>query len=62
MDDAELEDMAKAQAPMMLAAMVAQGYIRDEGANYSVSASFDNGALTVNGNPIPLGALMGAGG
>ncbi len=61
-DDAQLEDMARSQAPMMLAAMVAQGFIRDEGTNYGVSANYDNGALTVNGKPISLGALLGAGG
>ena len=57
--ETELEDMARAQAPMMLGAMVGQGFIRDEGTTYRVSASYDNGALTVNGTPMPLGALMG---
>ncbi len=57
--DTELEDMARAQAPMMLGALVGQGLIVDEGANYRVSATYDNGALMVNGTPMPLGALMG---
>ena len=59
--DVELEDMARAQAPMMLGALVGQGLILEEGANYRVSATYDNGALMVNGTPMPLGALMSGG-
>lgn len=56
----QLEAMVRAQAPMMIGALVGQGYIREEGNLYTVEATFDNGELTVNGTPLPLGALMGA--
>lgn len=60
--DAELEDMARAQAPMVLGTLIGQGILRQEGSNYVVKASFDGGELSVNGNPFPLGAVLGQGG
>ena len=58
----QLEAMVRAQAPMMIGALVGQGYIREEGDMYTLEATFDNGELTLNGTPLPLGALLGAGG
>ena len=57
-NDAELEEMARVQAPMMIGALVGQGILREEGNNYVVQASYDNGALLVNDNPFPLGAML----
>lgn len=59
-DDAQLEQMARAQAPMMMGALVGQGMLREDGTNYTVQAQYDNGALLVNGTPIPLGAMLQA--
>ena len=57
--DEQLQQMAEAQAPMMLGAMVGQGYLVEENDNYRLQAKYDNGAFTINGNPLPLGALLG---
>jgi uncharacterized protein YdgA (DUF945 family) len=59
--EAELEDMARAQAPMVLGTLITQGILRQEGSNYVVNARYDNGELVVNGNPFPLGAVFGQG-
>ena len=55
----QLDQMAQAQAPMMLAGFVQQGFLTESPQGYQLKASYDNGALTLNGNPFPLGALMG---
>ncbi len=60
-DEQQLDQMAQAQAPLMLSMLVAQGMLRDEGANYSVAAQYEQGTVTINGNPIQLDALMAAG-
>lgn len=60
-DEAQLDDMARAQAPMMMGALVGQGILRQEGSNYVMNAQYDNGALLVNGNPMPLGQMLGGG-
>ena len=60
-DEAQLEQMVRNQAPVMIGALVGQGYIKEDGDLYTVEASFDNGELMLNGNPLPLGALLGGG-
>jgi len=60
-DEAQLDAMAQAQAPMLLGTLLGQGMIIEEGDNYRVHASFIGGELQINGNPLPLGALLGAG-
>jgi len=60
-NEEQLEQMVRAQAPVMIGALVGQGYIKEEGDLYTLEASFDDGALLLNGNPLPLGALMGGG-
>ena len=57
-DDTRLEQMARAQAPMMMAALVGEGFLLEDGTNYTVQARYDSGALLVNGNPIPSGAML----
>ena len=58
-DEAQLERMAQAQAPAMLGGFVQQGFAREEGDRYILKAGYDNGSMTINGNPFPLGALLG---
>ena len=60
--DEQLQQMAEAQAPMLLGTLEGQGFIKVDtanDANYVVDVQFNNGALLINGNPIPLGALQG---
>ncbi len=57
-DEAQLEDMARAQAPLMLGALIGQGVFRADDNNLSVAAEYSNGAMTVNGNPFPLEAFL----
>jgi uncharacterized protein YdgA (DUF945 family) len=60
-DQAQLENMAQAQAPMLLGTLLGQGMITEEGDNYRVRATYRGGELRVNDIPLPLGALLGAG-
>lgn len=53
----ELEAMAEAQAGIVLVGLVGQGLLQDAGEDYTTSIQFRNGALTVNGAPMPLGLL-----
>jgi uncharacterized protein YdgA (DUF945 family) len=52
----QVESMAEAQAGLMLVTLVAQGMLVDDGQRYSVEIAFTDGALTVNGSPLPFGA------
>ncbi len=58
--EAELHKMAASQAPLMLTTMTAQGFLKEEGDNYRVSAKYDNGAVTINGNPLSLSQFINA--
>ena len=60
-DEQQLNEMAEAQAPMMLGMLVAQGMLREQGDSYSVAAQYDQGTITINGNPLPLDALLAPG-
>ena len=52
------ETMAQAQTELMIATFLGQGYIVDDGDNYSTDIQYANGEIRVNGTPLPLGALM----
>jgi len=56
----QLDSLAKTQAPQMMAGLVEQGILRNNGAKYALHASYANGELNLNGKPFPLGALMDA--
>lgn len=55
MPPAQAEQMARAQAGFMLVTLVGQGMLVDDGNNYTAALRFANGALTLNGNPLPFG-------
>ncbi|MEM7080054.1 MAG: DUF945 family protein [Pseudomonadota bacterium] len=59
-DDAQLDQMVQAQVPMMIGGLTAQGYLTKEGDQLEMNASFDGQQLLLNGQPIPLAALLGA--
>jgi uncharacterized protein YdgA (DUF945 family) len=54
----DLESMAQAQADLTIALLVGQGYLIDDGENYSTEIEYANGEVRVNGEPLPLGALL----
>ena len=39
--------------------LVAQNLVVKAGADYSLTFNMENGRMTLNGQPLPLGALMG---
>jgi uncharacterized protein YdgA (DUF945 family) len=51
----QAEQMARAQAGFMLVTLVGQGMLVDDGDDYTAALRFANGALTLNGNPLPFG-------
>ncbi|HEX6996986.1 MAG TPA: YdgA family protein [Gammaproteobacteria bacterium] len=51
----QLEHMARAQAGLMLVNLVTQGLLLDDGERYSTALEFRDGAVTINGNPLPVG-------
>jgi uncharacterized protein YdgA (DUF945 family) len=51
----ELEYLAEAQAGLTLTLLVGQGVLVEDGEAYRSSLDFSNGALTLNGNPLPFG-------
>lgn len=51
----QLEQMAAAQAGLVLVTLTSQGMIVDEGDNYVASLEFSNGMLMLNGQPMPMG-------
>lgn len=55
MPPAQAEQMARAQAGFMIVTLVSQGMLVDDGDNYTAALRFTNGALTLNGNPLPFG-------
>ena len=50
----ELDTAAEAQSGLMLAMLVGQGFIVDDGDDYIVRARLVDGELTVNGSPLPF--------
>lgn len=54
----DVESMAEAQAQLMIATFLGQGYIVDDGENYSTEIEYANGEIRINGMPLPLGALL----
>jgi len=52
------EGMAEARAGFVLVGLVGQGLLEDAGDSYSTSIEFRDGALTVNGAPMPLFGLL----
>jgi len=57
-NDQDLESMAQAQTQLMIATFLGQGYIIDDGENYTTEIEYSNGEVRVNGMPLPLGALL----
>jgi uncharacterized protein YdgA (DUF945 family) len=51
----QAEQMAAAQAGLMLVALSSQGMIVDGGDTYGATIEFANGMLLLNGNPLPTG-------
>jgi uncharacterized protein YdgA (DUF945 family) len=51
----QLDYMAEAQSGLLLTMLVGQGVLVDDGDGYRSSLRFTNGALTLNGNPLPFG-------
>jgi uncharacterized protein YdgA (DUF945 family) len=51
----QLTYMAEAQSGLMLTMLVAQGVLIDAGDGYSSALKLTNGAVTLNGNPLPFG-------
>ncbi|MDX1562210.1 MAG: DUF945 family protein [Gammaproteobacteria bacterium] len=53
----DIEQMAAAQAGLLLVTLTAQGLLLDDGENYSTTIEFVDGDATANGQMIPLGAF-----
>jgi uncharacterized protein YdgA (DUF945 family) len=51
----QLEYMAEAQAGLMLVTLVGQGVLIEDNDGYRSTAQLADGALTLNGNPLPFG-------
>ena len=51
----QLDYMAEAQSGLMLTMMVGQGVLVEDGDGYRTELQFRDGALTLNGNPLPFG-------
>jgi uncharacterized protein YdgA (DUF945 family) len=51
----QVEYMAQAQGGLMLTALAGQGVLVDDGDSYRTAVRFADGALTLNGNPLPFG-------
>ncbi len=56
--DQDPESMAEAQTQLMIATFLGQGYIIDDGQNYTTEIEYSNGEVRVNGMPLPLGTLL----
>lgn len=54
----DLEAMAEAQANLFIIQFVGQGYLIEDGDNYSTAIEYANGDLRINGMPLPLGAML----
>jgi uncharacterized protein YdgA (DUF945 family) len=51
----QAEYMAEAQAGLILVTLVAQGVLTDTGDAYRAELRFADGALALNGRPLPFG-------
>ena len=51
----QLDYMAEAQSGLMLTMLVGQGVLIEDGDGYRASLDYTDGALTLNGNPLPFG-------
>jgi hypothetical protein len=51
----QVDYMAEAQSGLMLTMLVGQGVLVEDGDGYTSSFSYTNGAITLNGNPLPFG-------
>jgi len=56
-DPAEVEKVAREQAPVLLYNFVRQGIFEKTDAGYSGSVTLRDGIIEINGNPMPLGAM-----
>ena len=54
----QIQAMAKMQSMMMLTSLVQQGMLTNIDGQISSAIKLENGEITVNGSPIPLGAPM----
>jgi uncharacterized protein YdgA (DUF945 family) len=55
MPEDQLDEMAAAQAGLLLVQLSGQGFLEDAGESYTTTLEFGSGELTVNGAAIPLG-------
>jgi len=51
----QLDYMAEGQSALMLAMLVGQRVLLEEGESYRTSFEFTDGSMTLNGNPLPFG-------
>lgn len=51
----QLDYMAEAQSGLMLTMLIGQGVLVEDGNGYRTSIQLSNGAVTLNGNPLPFG-------
>ena len=51
----QLKYMAEAQAGLMLAQLVSQGFLVEDGEVYRVALRYVDGAMTLNDKPLPFG-------
>ena len=56
-DAAEVEKVAREQAPMLLYNFIQQGIFEKTDAGYSGSVTLRDGSVEINGNPMPLGPM-----
>jgi len=54
----DIESMATANAEVMIIGLLGQGFIADDGDNYTATIDYSNGELLINGMPLPLGAFL----
>jgi len=55
----QIQQMAIAQAPIVLQTLVQQDWLRHADGQISAALSFENGELLLNGKPAPMEALLG---
>ena len=56
-DPAEIEKVAREQAPVLLYNFIQQGIFEKTDAGYSGNVTLRDGSIEINGNPMPLGAM-----
>lgn len=55
----QISQMAAAQAPILINTLVQQGMLKSAGGQISAGITFDNGELLLNGQPLPVEAILG---